>query len=480
MINTSSLRKGDIVMGPDLTALQRLLSETGIEQHFNGDALLQGDRVLIRSPHRLVEAAGTAALLVGCAAAAIWERRSGQKNDVLVDSVDALHGLHSAHFVWQQGAFLEVGAEYIPVNGFYPTSDGRHVLLCAGPPYLKLLNGYLDFFGCANNRDSITAATLRYTAAELEDALAEVGVPACRAFAPEEWLAQPQGQVLSATPVIEIEKLADGEPVPFGPGSSALLSGIRVLDFTHVLAGPHSTATLAEFGADVLHISSAIHADTLPQHLGVDMGKYCAYLDLNQADQLTRMGELARDADVFVNSYRNSVAERFHITPGEVASRSKAGVVVLSINAYGHSGPWRDRVGFDPNGQAASGFAATEGGGVSSPRPSPVGYLADTISGSLGAAGILAALLRRATEGGSYHVKVSLTRSAMWVQGLGLLDSDVIDGLPAKDVYPYRSTAASTAYGVVTTLANPIRFSGLEFPHNRRLVPYGADLAEWP
>nr|WP_132459779.1 CoA transferase [Paraburkholderia sp. BL8N3] len=188
------------------------------------------------------------------------------------------------------------------------------------------------------------------------------------------------------------------------------------LDLTHVLAGPRSTQSLAELGAEVLHISSPLHADTLPQHLGVDMGKYCAYLDLTDADQLRRMHELAANADVFASTYRGRVAERFGLTPAELASRSSRGIVTMSVNAYGHSGPWANRAGFDPNGQAASGFASTEGDGVGNPKLSPVFYLADLISGYFAAAGMLAALLRRAREGGSYHVTVSLARSAMWVQ----------------------------------------------------------------
>jgi crotonobetainyl-CoA:carnitine CoA-transferase CaiB-like acyl-CoA transferase len=464
----------------ELIALEQLLAEIGLSDNVSGDATLVGDELLIRSPHRLVEAVGTAQLLIGGAAAAIWLSRTGEANDVFVDSIDALHSLHSSHFVWQGGAYLEVGAEYVPVNGFYPTKDGRQVFLCAGPPYMKLLNAYLDLFACANNRQAIAAATMRYTAAELEEALAEIGVPGCRAFDREEWLAHPQGRLLAATPVVEIEKVAEGEPVPFGPSGEHPLSGTRVLDFTHVLAGPHSTQCLAEFGADVLHVSSALHHDTLPQHLGVDMGKYCTYLDLRNGEQLRRMHELAVDADVFVSSYRDSVNDRFGLTPAALAARSPRGIVGLSINTYGHSGPWRHRAGFDPNGQAASGFAAAEGSGVRSPNVSPVSYLADLLSGYLGAAGMMAALLRRATEGGSYHVKVSLTRSAMWVQELGLLDLKTVEGLPETDAYPYRSETATTSFGSVETLANPIRFSTLQLAHNGRLVPYGADPAQWP
>ena len=464
----------------ELNALEQLLDEIGLAGRFAGEATLAGEELLVRSPHRLVEAVGTAQLLIGAAASAIWLDRTGEANDVTVDTIDALHSLHSAHFVWQGGAHLEVGAEFVSVNGFYPTGDGRQVFLCAGPPYMKLLNAYLDLFGCANNRESITAATMRYSATELEEVLAEIGVPGCRAFDREAWLAHPQGRLLAATPVVEIEKIAEGRPAPFGGAAERPLSGTRVLDFTHVLAGPHSTQCLAEFGADVLHVSSALHPDTLPQHLGVDMGKYCTYLDLGEESQLKTMHELAAGADVFASSYRDSVAQRFGLSPAELADRSRKGTVVLSVNTYGHTGPWRHRAGFDPNGQAASGFAAAEGSGVHSPKVSPVLYLADLLSAYLGSAGMMAALLRRATEGGSYHVKVSLARSAMWVQELGVLDRAAVEDLPKRDIYPHRSTTSVTSFGSVETLASPIRFSVLRLPHNERLVPFGADPPRWP
>ncbi|QBR04321.1 CoA transferase [Paraburkholderia pallida] len=462
-----------------LPALASLIDSLGIDTGSLGQVSLDGDELLIRSPHRLVDAVGTAQLLIGAAAANIWHARTGKTTDVTVDTIDALHSLHPSHYLWQGGEWFEVGAEHMPVNGYHPTSDGCQVVLWAGPPYQKLLNGYLNFFDCGNNRKSIDAATARYTAADLESALSELGLPACRAFSPEEWRAHPQGTALGATPVIEIEKISDSDPVPFQSSPSGVLDGIRVLDFAHVLAGPHSTQTLAEFGAEVLHITSPARADTLAQHLSVDMGKYCAYLNLAHAPQLQRMHDLAAQADVFVCSYRPGVTRRFGLTPEELAGRSKKGIVVASVNAYGHSGPWAGRAGFDPHGQAASGFSSTEGGGTVTPKFSPVFYLNDLLTGYFAAAGMLVALKRRATEGGSYHVKVSLTRSAMWVQDLGLLDDATISGLPSTDIYPCHTTTSVTAFGEVKTLTNPLRFSSLPLPHHERLVPYGADQPQW-
>ena len=192
---------------PELAAFLDLLQ---VDSRAFDDLRVEGDRRLIRSRHRLVDAVSAAQLLIGAAAAQIWHDQTGRRTDVTIDTVDALHSLHASHFVWQQGAYFEVGAEYVQVNGFHPTADGRQVLLCAGPPYPKLLNGYLNFFNCGNNRAAIDSVTLRYTADQLEAELSALGLPACRAFSPEEWRAHPQGQLLAMTPVIEIEKLADG------------------------------------------------------------------------------------------------------------------------------------------------------------------------------------------------------------------------------------------------------------------------------
>jgi crotonobetainyl-CoA:carnitine CoA-transferase CaiB-like acyl-CoA transferase len=205
------------------------------------------------------------------------------------------------------------------------------------------------------------------------------------------------------------------------------------------------------------------------------MGKYCAYLDLGQPDQLATMHRLCSDADVFATSYRGTVNERFGLRPQELAGRSARGIVAMTVNAYGHAGPWADRPGFDPNAQAASGFASTEGGSAVHPKLSPVVYLADLMTGYFAAAGMMAALLRRSREGGSWHVKVSLARSAMWVQSLGLWPEDEIDSLPVTDHYPYRATSVPTAFGEVTTLCNAVRYEGLVLQDSHRLVPYGPD-----
>jgi len=346
-----------------LKPLAELIDHLGLGHRFAGDAVLRGADPIIRSPHRLGEASGFAQLLIGASGAAIWQARTSQTTSVSIDIVDALHFLHPTHFVEQQDRAINVGAETVAVNDMFLCRDGKYVMLEAGPPYAKLLKGYSVFFDCGDDKRSYAREVAKWNSFELEEALAKVGLPACRAFTREEWLAHPQGKLLAATPVIEIERIADGPRVPFDevdrPASP--LECMRVLDFTHVLAGPRSARTLAEYGADVLHITSPAYPDTFAQHLGVDIGKRCAYLDLRNADDLRRMRELARTADVFTSTYRGSVNRRFELGARKLAAQSERGIVCMTANAYGHSGPWADRPGFDPNGQVASGFAAKEG-----------------------------------------------------------------------------------------------------------------------
>ena len=144
---------------------------------------------------------------------------------------------------------------------------------------------------------------------ELEDALAAKRLcgAVCRTEA--EWLAHPQGAVLASKPVVEIERIGDGPPMPLGDAPRPL-SGVRVLDLTRVLAGPTCARTLAEHGADVLHIASP-RLPTLPLfEMDTGHGKRQAYVDLDDAAQAETLRELVRGADVFSQGFRHGALER--------------------------------------------------------------------------------------------------------------------------------------------------------------------------
>ena len=462
----------------DLKPLANLIDHLALAQHFPGDAVLNGADPVIRSPHHIAEAPAMAQLLIGIAGAAIWYARTGQQTTITIDIIDALHYAHPTHFIQQQGRPMNVGAEFVDVNDLFLCRDNRYIMIEGGPPYTKLLKGYLNFFDCGYNKKSIAREVAKWDSTDLEAALAKEGLPVSPALTREEWLVHPQGNALSETPVIEIDKIANGPPVPFDDGGTSPLQGIRVLDFTHVLAGPRSARTLAEYGAEVLHISSPAYPDSLAQHLGVDEGKRCAYLDLREADDREKMHRLAGRADVFTNSYRPGVTTRFGLIPAELAASNERGIICMDINAFGHSGPWAKRPSFDQVAQAAIGFAAKEGE-PEKPRFSPVFYVGDLMASYFAAAGMMAALLRRSIEGGSYHVKISLARSEMWVQELGFLDTAAQTSIPANDTYPVKMTSIDSVYGKLSFPAPPLVFSNLVLPNDASLMPYGADEPQW-
>ncbi|GAA4980297.1 hypothetical protein [Actinopolymorpha pittospori] len=230
----------------ELKPLADLVDLLGLAGRFTGEATVFGSDPVICSPHRLGEASCTAQLLIGVAGAAIWEARGGARTDFSMDIIHALHHMHPTHYIEHSGYPSSVGVEFVEVNGIFPTHDGGYIMLEAGPPYQKLLNGYLNFFDCGNNKQSFAREVAKWNAEDLEEALADAGLPACRAFTREEWLTHPQGMAVTGTPPIEIVKVADGDPVPFQEHGDSPLDGVRVLDFTHVLAGPRSARTLAE------------------------------------------------------------------------------------------------------------------------------------------------------------------------------------------------------------------------------------------
>jgi hypothetical protein len=469
-----SLAQGEL---KELQALSQLL---GIDKYFDGEVTLIGSDPILRSPHHLSEATAYALTAEAMAAASIARQQGGKSNSLTVSVIDAIHFLHSSHFLWQSGYAMTVGAEYIPTNGIFQCRDDKYIMIESGPPYIKLERGYLNFFDCGNNRDSIARSIAVFDGEELQEALSKAGLPACLAYTKEEWRSHPQGQELLKVPVVEIEKIADGIPIPFAKNSgNGPLRDIKVLDFTHVLAGPRSARTLANYGAQVLHISSPYHGDTLPQNLLVNPGKHLAYLDLNQAENMAQMRTLAAGADVFTTSYRPAVNRKFELMPENLV-KDHRGLIYLTINAYGHSGPWQERPGFDQNAQVATGFARSEGAlkmGV--PQFSPVFYLNDFLTAYLAASGVMSALLRRATEGGSYHVKVSLARSAMWVQDFGSIAQRDYENEREKDDYPSKLVDVPSPYGTITELAPAVQFEHSPQVDILPVRPFGADKPIW-
>ena len=148
-------------------------------------------------------------------------------------------------------------------------------------------------------------------------------------------------------------------------------------------------------------------------------GKRSAYLHLRDPADADRLRELVADADVFSQGYRGGALDRLGFDM-QTLHELRPGLVYTSINCYGHEGPWADRAGWEQLAQTVTGIADENGDDM--PRLLPAAAT-DYTTGYLAALGTLAALARRAAVGGSYAVRVSLSRTGMWLQGLGRTDA---------------------------------------------------------
>lgn len=430
------------------------------------------------------EAAAAALAAGGTIAADLWEQRGGDRQTVTVGTREAGAGLGGYSFQRFDDASRAppargtgADAARMAIAGFAPTRDGRHVFLHPSfPPSGDKLRALL---GCEASRESAMAATMKWDAMELENAIAAAGLCGAMVRTPEEWDASDQGRTLAARPVVEVTKIADSPPEPLPKGGEAPLAGVRVLDLTRVLAGPTCARTLAQYGADILHVAgpglpfaAAFVADT-------SHGKLSCHVDLRDEGGRAALRDLIKDADIFSQGFRVGALERMGLGPLELAAL-RPGLIYVSINAYGHEGGWRGRPGWEQLAQTVTGMAHVHGG-EAGPQLQPAA-VCDYTTGFLAAFGALVALQRRALFGGSYMVRVSLSQTGMWVRGLGIAGPERIDAnvpIEGEEIRSY-VTKSETGYGPMSHLRPAVRMSATPPQWKRPTRPLGSDPAVWP
>jgi crotonobetainyl-CoA:carnitine CoA-transferase CaiB-like acyl-CoA transferase len=205
-------------------------------------------------------------------------------------------------------------------------------------------------------------------------------------------------------------------------------------------------------------------------------GKRSCHLDLDRADDTARLRDLVRHADIFSQGYRSGALARRGLGAEELA-RLRPGIIAVSINCYGHHGPWAGRPGWEQLAQTASGMAHEHGGTEAAAIvPAAVN---DYVTGHLAALGALCALARRAREGGSWHVRVSLARTAMWVSSLPRAPEGVEASGLDPAVLAAHQIELDTAWGRLTRLGPVLHMS--ETPPRWQLppAPLGAHPPQW-
>jgi crotonobetainyl-CoA:carnitine CoA-transferase CaiB-like acyl-CoA transferase len=413
------------------------------------------------------------------AALAFHRQRRGPAQDVSLDLRQAVHHINPGAF-WRP----TLGGERAPHplvldNPFlitpYRTADDRYVMASGVLPHLAAK--WCRFLDVPPDPTRVAAAIARWNAVELEEAASAVGLPVCVVRSPTEWLAHEQGALLAGQPAIGLERIGDAPLQDFGP-SERPFDGIRVLSFTHAVAGPTVGRTLAEQGADVLCATRPNDYEHEFIYAEANIGSRSAYVDLDSPAGKDRAGALLADADVVINNHRGGSLERRGLEPGQLAVQHP-GLVYVSVTCYGSKGPWAQRGGFDMNGSAASGLMTTEGSEAALRLPI-TSLINDYITGYMGAIGATAALVKRATEGGSWHVTVNLTRTAMWCGSLGLVEPDLAGCDDEHSLREPRPYDAPSPLGDVHMLAPPVRFSHTQPGWTEPiLVPRGSSRPEW-
>lgn len=367
----------------------------------------------------------------------------------------------------------ELPAVWDPITGDYRTRDGWLRLHANAPHHRERA---LAVLGCANSHDAVAQAMAGGSGEDLETAIVAAGGCAAKLRTQAEWQAHPQGQAVGAEPLIAQEWTVADIASNWRPDPQRPLQGIRVLDLTRILAGPIATRLLAGLGAEVLRIDPP-DWDEPAQAPEVTLGKRCARLDLRRPADRQRFEALLTSADILVHGYRADALERLGYG---VAARRAAnpGLIDISLCAYGWSGPWALRRGYDSLVQMSCGIAAAgrEWQGGEQPVPLPVQAL-DHATGYLMAAAALRGLALRQRERRAMTARLSLARIAVLLSERPGASGGPAYGGPEEG--DYSETQEPTAWGPALRLRAPLRIGEVELQWQRPATRLGSATADW-
>ncbi|RZU46403.1 CoA transferase family III [Streptomyces sp. BK022] len=469
--------------------LEEILREVGLTPADCGGSVsfTGGADPLVPGRFRFGSAAALALAAKGVAASAIWRDRGGDPQDVGIDVRKAFRRFAGfADLRWELINGRKPSIKWNKRNPFTDTpffrrtKDGRSVVTLNIYPGLR--SRALAFLDCPDTSEAVNAAIAGRDADELEEAAAEAGIVLAKVRSPEEFLAEPQyTDVLADLPLIEIEKIGDSAPVPFTDGARQPLDGIRALGMGHVIAGAAIGRDLASFGADVLNLWRPDDVEVEPIYWDTQVGMRSAYIG-DSAEDRERLDQLLADADVFFSNRHPGYLAREGLTAEDLAARHP-GLIHAEVTLHGPAGPWMNRPGFDEIGACVSGIFALEGT-LEDPSQPPILPIVDNVVGWFGTTGVLAALRRRASEGGSYRVRVSLTKVCLWLMSLGIFDRDylhaAVDSTPEHTLVDPDLFTAQTPLGFYQGMTDQLKFSSLrQGDFTTVLSPMGADEPGW-
>ncbi|MEU1192577.1 CoA transferase [Streptomyces sp. NPDC005859] len=375
----------------------------------------------------------------------------------------------------------------------FRTADDRWLRMQASFPTLR--TRIAQTLGTKEDPDAFETEIRKHPAEEIEQLLVDAGAAVALSRSVEEWRAHPQGRSVATEPLVHIEPGGESGstwlPTPGRP-----LAGIRVLDLTRVISGPMGTRFLAACGAEVLRLEppGSDESRVFWGH-GTDimLGKRWAFLDLRTKDGRERFLELLSEADVLVHGYRPGGLDAL-VAP-DLRAATRPGLVEVALNAYGWTGPWQNRRGFDTLVQFSSGLAdATTAWALADPgKRTPINALGrlvaadrprhlpvealDFATGYLIAAVAIQGLTRRVTTGEGSVSRLSLARTATMLIDAGQGAEEPEIGLPLSG--PYVPGVFSSGDGPVRRLEFPVSIEDNPLFWERPFEAAGSSTPTW-
>jgi crotonobetainyl-CoA:carnitine CoA-transferase CaiB-like acyl-CoA transferase len=208
-----------------------------------------------------------------------------------------------------------------------------------------------------------------------------------------------------------------------GPSRTRALDGVRVIDFTWVVAGPVATRILADHGAEVIKIERRDAADFGSRRSGLtgnlNRGKHSLVLDMSTPRGVELAQQLITTADVVIDNFSARVMRNWGLDYAQLR-RLKPDIIAVSMSGFGHTGPWQDYVSYGPTLQALAGYTLS----MRHPGRAPAGWgfsYSDMAGGYSGALAVLIALWHRRRSGEGQHVDLSQFENLVALHGPGLL-----------------------------------------------------------
>ena len=368
----------------------------------------------------------------------------------------------------------ELPSLWDPIAGNYRCRDGWIRLHTNLPHHRAAALAVLD---CAEEPEAVRAAVATWDGEPLETEVVAQGGVAAFMRSRAQWLAHPQGQAVQQDPLVN---WVAPRPVSLRerPEATATrpLAGLRVLDLTRVLAGPIATRTLAGFGAEVLRIDPP-GWDEPGVIQDISLGKSMACLDLRKNDDQEKFEDLLAQADVLVHGYRPGALDALgYSRPRRTALAPNR--IEVTLDAYGWTGPWAKRRGFDSLVQMSCGIAdrGAHWAGVDSPTPLPVQAL-DHATGYMMASAVLNALTTAITTQRAASARLSLARMAEYLAQMPQqLTGPKIEGALPED---YARQIEDSGWGLALRLRPALQIGKTQMQWERPARACGSAPADW-